>query len=97
MAPRRCKNGKVKSGARKGLCRKRPLSGAAKRGGRKGPLRGAAARAKQCKGQKGADFRACLKAPATIKAGTYSTSASGKAVYTPGAMYGIRRRRKSRR
>ena len=98
MAPRRCKNGKVKSGPRKGRCRMRKLSGAAaKKSSRKKPLVGAAARAKMCKGQKGAEFRACLKAPATIKAGTYSTSASGKAVYTPGAMYGIRRGRKSRR
>ena len=35
MAKKRCRFGRVKSGARKGLCRKRKLSGAAARGGRR--------------------------------------------------------------
>ena len=43
-----CKLGKVKSGPRKGRCRKTAVSGAAK-----------AARA--CKGNKGQSFRACIR------------------------------------
>jgi len=42
-----CKNGKVKSGARKGMCRVRKLSGGAKK-------------AMRCKGNKGAAFKACM-------------------------------------
>jgi hypothetical protein len=84
MAPRRCKNGKVKSGARKGLCRKQKVSGAAKR---KGPLRGAAARAVACKGRKGSEFRACLRTKGD------SSKSTGTGMY----LNGMRRRRKSRR
>lgn len=42
-----CKYGKVKSGHRKGQCRKRKLSGGA-------------AKARRCKGNKGAAFKACM-------------------------------------
>jgi hypothetical protein len=47
MAARRCKNGKVKSGPRKGSCRVRPLSGGAKK-------------AMRCKGNKGSAFKSCM-------------------------------------
>ena len=47
MARKSCKLGKVKSGPRKGMCRKRPV-------------RGAAARAVACAGKKGESFRACI-------------------------------------
>ena len=86
MAPRRCKNGKVKSGPRKGRCRMRKLSGAAAKKSSR-PLTGAAKRAKECKGRKGAEFRACL------------TTRGDKSKATGTGMYlnGMRRRRKSRR
>jgi len=82
MAPRRCKNGKVKSGPRKGRCRKQKVASR-----RKGPLTGAAKRAVECKGRKGAEFRACL------------TTRGDKSKATGTGMYlnGMRRRRKSRR
>lgn len=47
---RHCKHGKVKSGDRKGQCRKRKLSGGAKK-------------AKRCKGNKGAAFKSCMSSP----------------------------------
>lgn len=55
MAPRSCKFGKVKSGPRKGKCRKHKVAARHKR-----PVTGAAAKAQRCKGNKGADFKACM-------------------------------------
>jgi hypothetical protein len=43
-----CKHGKVKSGPRKGRCRKHPITGAAKA-------------ARSCKGNKGSSFGACVR------------------------------------
>lgn len=52
MAAKSCKFGKVKSGPRKGMCRK---SKPAKR-----KLHGAARKARACKGNKGSAFKACM-------------------------------------
>lgn len=53
MAAKSCKFGKVKSGARKGMCRK--SKPAAKR-----KLFGAARKARACRGNKGSAFKACM-------------------------------------
>jgi hypothetical protein len=53
MAAKECKFGKFKSGARKGMCRKTKAT--------KRKLFGAAHYAKQCKGNKGSAFKACMR------------------------------------
>lgn len=76
----RCKFGKVKTGARKGMCRTRKVSGAA---AKRRKLSGAAARAKHCKGKRGGFFAACMRG---IEAPGPSAS----------SLYGMRRRRRAR-